>query len=45
VRADFLRRLDRCDEAGDAYRQALDLTKNPAEQEFITRRLDELAID
>jgi RNA polymerase sigma factor (sigma-70 family) len=43
VRADFLRRLDRPQEAGDAYRRALELTRNPAEQEFIARRLDELA--
>jgi RNA polymerase sigma-70 factor, ECF subfamily len=45
VRADFLRRLDRSDEASDAYRRALDLTRNPAEQDFIARRLDELAAD
>jgi RNA polymerase sigma factor (sigma-70 family) len=43
VRADFLRRLDRPAEASDAYRQALELTRNPAEREFIARRLDELA--
>jgi RNA polymerase sigma-70 factor, ECF subfamily len=43
VRADFLRRLDRPAEAGDAYRRALELTRNPAEREFIARRLDELA--
>jgi len=43
VRADFLRRLGRPEEASDAYRQALELTRNPAEQEFIARRLDELA--
>ena len=43
VRADFLRRLDRLDEAGDAYRQALELTRNPAERAFIGRRLDELS--
>ena len=43
VRADFLRRLDRPAEAGDAYRRALELTRNPAEQEFIARRLEELA--
>ena len=42
VRADFLRRLDRPAEAGDAYRRALELTRNPAEQEFIARRLEEL---
>jgi RNA polymerase sigma-70 factor (ECF subfamily) len=43
ARADFLRRLDRVEEAGDAYRRALQLTRNPAEQEFIGRRLQELA--
>ena len=43
VRADFLRRLDRSAEASDAYRRALELTRNPAEREFISRRLDELA--
>jgi len=43
ARADFLRRLGRYSEAADAYRQALELTRNPAEQDFITRRLDELA--
>ncbi len=45
VRADFLRRLDRSAEASDAYRRALELTRNPAEQDFIARRLDELAAD
>jgi RNA polymerase sigma-70 factor (ECF subfamily) len=43
VRADFLRRLGRPGEASDAYRRALELTRNPAEREFISRRLDELA--
>jgi RNA polymerase sigma-70 factor (ECF subfamily) len=43
ARANFLRRLGRYSEAADAYRQALELTRNPAEQDFITRRLDELA--
>jgi RNA polymerase sigma-70 factor (ECF subfamily) len=43
VRADFLRRLGRPADASDAYRRALELTRNPAEQEFISRRLDELA--
>jgi RNA polymerase sigma-70 factor, ECF subfamily len=43
ARADFLRRLERSEEAADAYRQALELTRNPAEREFISRRLDELA--
>jgi RNA polymerase sigma-70 factor (ECF subfamily) len=43
ARADFLRRLDRAEEARQAYRRALELTRNPAEKEFIARRLDELA--
>ncbi len=42
VRADFLRRLGRSDEASNEYRQALKLTRNPAEQEFLSRRLDEI---
>jgi RNA polymerase sigma-70 factor (ECF subfamily) len=42
ARADFLRRLERFDEAGDEYRQALELTRNPAEQEFLRQRLDEM---
>jgi RNA polymerase sigma factor (sigma-70 family) len=43
ARADFLRRLDRREEAMEAYRRALELTRNPAEKEFISRRLEELA--
>jgi RNA polymerase sigma-70 factor, ECF subfamily len=43
ARADFLRRLDRCEEAAEAYRQALELARNPAEREFIARRLDEVS--
>jgi RNA polymerase sigma-70 factor (ECF subfamily) len=43
ARADLLRRIERYQEAGDAYRRALELTRNPAEREFITRRLDELS--
>jgi len=42
ARADFLRRLERYDEAGEAYHRALELTRNPAEQEFLRRRLDEM---
>jgi RNA polymerase sigma-70 factor (ECF subfamily) len=42
ARADLLRRLGRCDEAGDAYRRALELTLNPAERTFLERKLDEL---
>jgi RNA polymerase sigma-70 factor (ECF subfamily) len=42
TRADFLRRLGRYSEAGDSYRLALELTRNPAEQDFLTRRLEQL---
>ncbi len=42
VRADFLRRIGRVDEAGEEYRHALELTRNPAEQEFLRQRLDEM---
>jgi RNA polymerase sigma-70 factor (ECF subfamily) len=39
ARADLLRRLGRTAEAADAYRQALELASNPAEQRFLARRL------
>jgi RNA polymerase sigma-70 factor, ECF subfamily len=39
TRADLLRRLSRNDEAAAAYRRALELCSNPAEREFLTRRL------
>jgi RNA polymerase sigma-70 factor (ECF subfamily) len=39
TRADLLRRLGRHAEAADAYRAALALTGNAAEQEFLTERL------
>jgi RNA polymerase sigma-70 factor, ECF subfamily len=42
TRADLLRRLDRSDEAADAYRRARELTENPAERAFLERRLAEL---
>lgn len=42
ARADFLRRLGRYKEAGDSYRLALELTRNPAEQDFLARRLEQL---
>jgi RNA polymerase sigma-70 factor (ECF subfamily) len=42
VRADFLRRLDRREEAASAYREALELARNPVEKEFLGRRLAEL---
>jgi RNA polymerase sigma-70 factor (ECF subfamily) len=38
-RADFLRRLGRFDEARLAYAEALLLTENEAEREFLTRRM------
>jgi RNA polymerase sigma-70 factor (ECF subfamily) len=40
ARGDLLRRLGRADEAAQAYRRALDLATNPAEQRFLHRRLD-----
>ena len=42
-RADLLRRLDRANEAREAYERALELTVNPVERSFIERRLRELA--
>ncbi len=41
TRADLLRRLDRRDDAADAYREALVLTANDAERRYLTRRLTE----
>ena len=41
-RADLLRRLNRGDEAAEAYRHALSLTTNSVEQNYIRRRLREL---
>jgi RNA polymerase sigma-70 factor, ECF subfamily len=43
ARADLLRRLGRDAEAAAAYEQALGLTTNEAEREFLTRRLAERA--
>jgi RNA polymerase sigma-70 factor (ECF subfamily) len=42
ARADMLRRLGRKAEAADAYRRALELTRQPAERRFIEARLMEL---
>jgi RNA polymerase sigma-70 factor (ECF subfamily) len=42
-RADLLRRLGRTPEAAAAYRRALELTANPVERAFLTRRLSEVA--
>jgi RNA polymerase sigma-70 factor (ECF subfamily) len=43
ARADLLRRLDRTEEAVDAYNRALSLTTNDVEQEYIRGRLRELS--
>jgi RNA polymerase sigma-70 factor, ECF subfamily len=45
ARADMLRRLGRRDDAAAAYREALALTANRAEREFLAARLAELAVD
>ena len=42
VRADLLRRLDRPAEAADAYRRAIALTENAAEEAFLRGKLREL---
>jgi len=42
ARADLLRRLARFEEAGEAYRRALALAENGAEQAHLTRRLREV---
>jgi RNA polymerase sigma factor (sigma-70 family) len=42
ARADFLRRLGRVSEAGEAYAEALLLTENTVEREFLAARLREL---
>jgi len=41
-RADLLRRLNRLDDAATAYTNALSLTTNLVEQNYIRRRLEEL---
>jgi len=41
ARADLLRRLGRIAEAHEAYRLALSLATNPAEQRFLRKRLEE----
>jgi RNA polymerase sigma factor (sigma-70 family) len=43
ARADLLRRLGRTAEASEAYRSALELTRNPAERAFLAGRLAELS--
>ena len=42
ARADLLRRLDRGDEAAEAYGRALELATNPSERTFLERRLVEV---
>jgi RNA polymerase sigma-70 factor (ECF subfamily) len=42
ARADLLRRLDRREEAAEAYRKALGLATNPSERAFLERRAAEL---
>jgi RNA polymerase sigma-70 factor (ECF subfamily) len=42
ARADFLARLDRADEARTAYEEALVLTDNDVEREFLVARLESL---
>jgi RNA polymerase sigma-70 factor (ECF subfamily) len=42
ARADLLRRLDRREEAADAYRHAFDLTENEAERSYFLRRIAEV---
>jgi RNA polymerase sigma-70 factor (ECF subfamily) len=42
TRADFLRRLERGDEAVAAYREALELAPTDAERRYLARRIDEL---
>lgn len=42
ARADLLRRLERWSEAVDAYRQALDLTTNGPERDFLAKRLGDV---
>jgi len=43
TRADLLRRLGRWAEAAASYREALALAPSPAEQRYLSRRLDEVA--
>ncbi|MBI1353348.1 MAG: RNA polymerase subunit sigma-24 [Acidobacteria bacterium] len=43
ARADLLRRLGRGEPAASAYRRALELTANPAERDYLERRLSECA--
>jgi RNA polymerase sigma-70 factor, ECF subfamily len=42
ARADLLRRMERWDDARQAYSMALSLTQQAPERRFLTRRLSEL---
>ncbi len=42
TKADMLRRLDRHEEAAEAYQQALDLAENDAERAFLSARIAEM---
>ena len=42
TRAELLRRLDRVEDARDAYDCALELVRSDAERRFLERRLEEL---
>jgi RNA polymerase sigma-70 factor, ECF subfamily len=42
TRADFLRRLERTEEARAAYERALELAHNEPDRRFLRRRLDQL---
>jgi RNA polymerase sigma-70 factor (ECF subfamily) len=42
VRADLLRRLERTEEAAQAYSAALSICENPAERDFLAARRSEL---
>lgn len=44
TKADFLRRLERRDEAAASYRRALEHVTNPAEERFLRRRLADLDV-
>jgi len=42
ARGDLLRRMERWEESGEAYREALALVSNEAERKFLQRRLAEV---
>jgi RNA polymerase sigma-70 factor (ECF subfamily) len=44
ARAEFLRRLERPDEARESFQRAIDLADNAAERRFLQRRLDECTV-